>query len=208
MDSPVPQPGRPARSDARRNREHLLEVAREVLAEDGTQASLREIARRAGVGLGTLYRHFPNREALLDALLRQRFEELTTLAETLARTHEPRAALVEWLRTFLAGSTTYRGLVTAMIATIDDESSALHASCAAMRAATSELLTRAQRSGEIRGDVDHLDVIALVSAVGWIVEQSPRLVDRSDHLYALIMDALTVSRDEPWADRLYGADVP
>lgn len=197
MDSPVPQPGRTARSDARRNREHLLEVAGEVLAEQGTQASLREIARRAGVGLGTLYRHFPNREALLDALLRQRFDELTALAETLADTREPRTALVEWLRTFLAGSTTYRGLVTDMIANIDDESSALHASCAAMRAATSELLTRAQRSGEIRGDVDHLDVIALVSAVGWIVEQSPRLVDRSDHLYALIMDALTASRREP-----------
>ncbi|WP_232542068.1 TetR/AcrR family transcriptional regulator [Nocardia bovistercoris] len=190
MDSAVSRAGRTPRSDARRNREHLLEIAREVLAEQGAQASLREIARRAQVGMGTLYRHFPNREALLEALLGQSFERLTALADTLARTHEPRAALVEWLRTYLAGSITYRGLVTAMMSTLADESSALSAACADMREAAANLLRRAQDSGEVRADVDRIDVIALISAVGWITEQAPQLAGRGDHLFAVIVDAL------------------
>ena len=71
------------RADARKNRDHLLEVARDVVNEQGAEASLRDIARRAGVGLGTLYRHFPRREALLEALLRTRFDALTTRAREL-----------------------------------------------------------------------------------------------------------------------------
>jgi AcrR family transcriptional regulator len=179
----------PRRADARRNHERLLAAAGDVVAEQGTQASLREVARRAEVGLGTLYRHFPTRDALLEALLRQRFDDLAEAARELADA-APEQALTEWLRRFLAGSTTYRGLATSMMATLGDEGSPLSASCHAMREAAGALLLRAQESGHVRSDVDRLEVFALVSALGWIADEAPVLADRTEHLFSLVMDAL------------------
>jgi AcrR family transcriptional regulator len=178
------------RADARRNYERILEVAGTVVAEQGTQASLREVARRAGVGLGTLYRHFPTREALLEVLLRQRFDGLAEAARSLEDSQEPGAALERWLRQFLAGSTTYSGLAASMMATLEDQDSPLYVSCHAMRAAVARLLTRAQDAGHIRSDVDRTDLFALVSAIGWLSDQTPVMADRADHLFGLIMDAL------------------
>jgi AcrR family transcriptional regulator len=178
------------RADARRNYERILEVAGTVVAEQGTQASLREVARRADVGLGTLYRHFPTREALLEVLLRQRFDGLADRARSLEDSQDPGVALEQWLRQFLAGSTTYRGLAASMLATIEDEGSPLHASCHAMREAVGRLLTLAQEAGQVRSDVDRTDLFALVSALGWISDQTPTMADRTNHLFGLIMDAL------------------
>jgi AcrR family transcriptional regulator len=179
------------RADARRNYERILDVAGTVVTEQGTQASLREIARRAGVGLGTLYRHFPTREALLEVLLRQRFDGLAEKARSLEDSREPGAALEQWLRQFLAGSTTYRGLAASLMATIEDEDAPLYASCHAMREAVGRLLTRAQDAGHVRSDVDRTDLFALVSAIGWLSDQAPMMADRAEHLFALIMDAIT-----------------
>jgi AcrR family transcriptional regulator len=161
-----------------------------VVAEQGTQASLREIARRADVGLGTLYRHFPTRDALLEALLREMYDQLADRARTLEETRPPEPALREWLQEFLAGSTTYRGLSAAMIATLDDETSPLHASCSALRTAAARLLERAQTAGLVRPDVDRTDLFALVSAIGWIGEEAPSLAPRWPHLFELVMDAI------------------
>jgi AcrR family transcriptional regulator len=189
-----PTPPRALRADAQRNYERILDVARTVVAEHGTQASLREIARRAEVGLGTFYRHFPTRDALLEALLRHSFDHLAARAMSLADRASGRdgrgEALTEWLREFLAGGTTYRGLAASMMATISDEQSPLHASCLAMREAGARLLERAQESGHIRPDVDRMDLFALISAIGWITDQAPSLADRQEHLFSLIMDAL------------------
>ncbi|MCF2532041.1 TetR/AcrR family transcriptional regulator [Yinghuangia sp. KLBMP8922] len=179
------------RADALRNRDRILEVARAVIAEQGAQASLRDIARRAGVGMGTLYRHFPNREALLEALLRRRFDELAALAESLADDPRPaKTVLRTWLAEFGADAGTYRGLSTTLLATLDDPGSPLHASCQAMRTAGAGLLRRAQQAGDIRGDVDGTDLFALVSAVAWIADQSPALAYRRDHLFELVMAGL------------------
>jgi AcrR family transcriptional regulator len=176
------------RADARRNYERILEVAASVVAEQGTQASLREIARRAEVGLGTLYRHFPTRDDLLEALLRQRFDGLTEAARELAD-RPPGEALEEWLRRFLVGSTTYSGLAQSLMTT--DEGSPLYASCEAMREAAGRLLTRAQKAGHVRSDVDHFDLFGLVSALGWLADQAPEaMAGRTDHLFGLIMDAV------------------
>src|SRR4051812_41805783 len=101
---------RAQRADAQRNYDHLLKVARAVVTEQGAQASLREIARRAEVGLGTLYRHFPTRDALLEALLGQGFDRLAAKAAALEETDPPDAALKEWLRDFAVGSGTFSGL--------------------------------------------------------------------------------------------------
>ncbi|MDP9867984.1 MULTISPECIES: TetR/AcrR family transcriptional regulator [Streptosporangium] len=181
---------RAPRADALRNRARILEVARAVVEEQGAQASLRDIARRAEVGMGTLYRHFATREELLEALLRRRFDHLAGHAAALEADRPPAEALAEWLRAFTSGTAAYRGLATSMMATIDDESSPLHASCGAMRAAGARLLRRAQDAGAVRPDVDGLDLFALVGAVSWIADQTPTIAARRDHLFALIMDGL------------------
>jgi hypothetical protein len=98
--------------------------------------------------------------------------------------------LEQWLRQFLAGSTTYRGLAAAMMATLQDEGSPLYVSCHAMREAAGRLLARAQAAGHVRSDVDRTDLFALVSALGWISEQAPVMADRVDYLFGLVMDAI------------------
>src|SRR3954452_2753784 len=100
MTGTIATESRPMRADARRNVERLLAVAKETFAERGADAPLEEIARRAGVGIGTLYRHFPTREALLEALLRDSFEPLRAEADRLLTSPSPGDALDAWLRAF------------------------------------------------------------------------------------------------------------
>ena len=110
----------PMRADARKNYDHLLNVARSVVTEQGADASLRDIARRADVGLGTLYRHFPTREALLDALLRASLDALTQKAAELETSSSPDDALVYWFREGVAFVRSYSGVVALMAASIAD----------------------------------------------------------------------------------------
>ncbi|HWO63077.1 MAG TPA: helix-turn-helix domain-containing protein, partial [Umezawaea sp.] len=152
------------RADAQANRDRLLVVAAVVLAEQGVDASMRDIARRAEVGLATLLRHFPTREALLEALLRTSFDELTARAAEVETTDSPRDALMGWMREFVAVTTDYHGVVTSMVKAIEEPESALHASCVALRAAGARLLIRAQAAEVARTDVDGADLFALVSA--------------------------------------------
>ncbi|HEY0816072.1 MAG TPA: TetR/AcrR family transcriptional regulator [Pseudonocardia sp.] len=173
------------RADARKNYDQLLAVARAAVTEQGADASLRDIARRAGVGLGTLYRHFPTREALLEALLRASFDELAAQAVELETSSSPADALVVWLRDCVAGAHEYRGVVALMIAAIEDAQSALHASCVAMRAAGTRLLVRAQAAGLARADIDGTDLFALIGALAWLADQ-PSLAPRADHLFGII----------------------
>ncbi|GAA3218986.1 TetR/AcrR family transcriptional regulator [Dactylosporangium siamense] len=160
------------RVDARRNRDLLLAAAREAFETHGTDASLRDIARQAGVGIGTLYRHFPTREALLEALLASRFDALRDRAEELSATAAPGEALLGWLGELAAGSVTVRGLPESVMAALRDEESELHASCAGMRAAGGQLLQRAQEAGEVRADVTAAQVLALAAGLAWAGEQS------------------------------------
>jgi len=177
------------RADARKNYDHLVAVARDVVTEQGAQASLRDVARRADVGLGTLYRHFPTREALLEALLRASFDGLAVQAAVLETSNSPGEALVSWLRDCVACAHEYRGVVALMMAAIDDTGSALHASCAAMRAAGTRLLTRAQAAGRARTDLDGTDLFALVGALAWLNDQ-PSSAPRADHLFDVIASAI------------------
>ncbi|MCK2214115.1 TetR/AcrR family transcriptional regulator [Actinomadura sp. ATCC 31491] len=181
---------RAPRADAQRNRARILEVARTVVAEQGTQASLRDVARRAGIGLGTLYRHFPTRDELLETLLSDRFDRLAARAAALESTRPPADALAQWVSDFAEGATAYRGLAASMLATIEDETSSLHASCLAMRQAAGRLLGNAQAAGAVRADVDGTDLFALVNAVGWIADQAPSLSARRAHLLSLVLDGL------------------
>jgi AcrR family transcriptional regulator len=180
------------RADAKKNYDHVLEVGRDVVAEQGADASMRDIARRAGVGIGTLYRHFPTREALLEALLRQSFDELTTKADGLETSDSADHALVSWLRETVAMAHRHRGLIASMTVAIADPESALHASCVTMRASGTRLLARAQAEGKARGDIDGADLFALVGALAWLNDQ-PSLASRADHLFGVIASAILAS---------------
>lgn len=177
------------RADAQKNYEQLLAVARDVVTGEGADASLRDIARKAGVGLGTLYRHFPTREALLEALLRTGFDDSTQRAKELERSDDAGRALVTWLREAVAMTHDYRGAIALMVAAISDEHSALHGSCVALRAAGTQLLVRAQAEGAARRDMDGNDLFALISALAWLADQPP-LVPRADHLFDVISSAI------------------
>jgi len=186
-------PPRARRADAQRNRDRILEAARTVVDEQGTQASLRDVARRAGVGLGTLYRHFPTRDALLETLLGRGFDDLAARADGLAATGPPDEALRAWLRDFTLRATAHHGLSASLTEALNDESSPLHASCLAMRRAGARLLEDAQRAGHVRPDVDGLDLFSLAAAVSWVSGQSPATAARRDHLLTLVLDGLSLT---------------
>jgi AcrR family transcriptional regulator len=177
------------RADARENYRHILAVARVVVAEKGAEASLRDIARKADVGLATLCRHFPTREALLDALLRENLDELTKQASEFTTSKMPLDALVTWFRDATTFTHDYSGVVALMAAALENEDSALHASCTAVRVAGAQLLLHAQREGVARTDIDGVDLFALMAALAWLRDQ-PSFEPRSDHLVDVIISAI------------------
>jgi AcrR family transcriptional regulator len=187
---------RPQRADARRNRERILAVARTIVQEHGTDASLRDVARSSGVGLGTLYRHFPTRQDLLVALLHDLFHRFAARAAELHQSAEPRAAMTIWLREYLHGAAPYRGFASSMMETIFDPQSALFTSCTAMRDAVAELLARGQESGDFRTDIDALDIFVLLNAVSWIGDQNPVIAHRQERLLDLMLDGLSTPAPE------------
>lgn len=164
-----------SRTDAVRNRERLLRSARSVFAERGTDAALIDVARHAGFGVGTVYRHFPTHQALLEAVLLDGFESLRLLGLEPAAA-DPDAALVDWLRAFVAHLTEFRGLAASVLSSLHDETSQLSQSCQGMRETAALLLARAQREGTIRADLDVSTLLRLANAVALTVDQVPEKV--------------------------------
>ncbi|MCU1528162.1 MAG: TetR family transcriptional regulator [Frondihabitans sp.] len=177
------------RADAQKNYDRLLAVAREVVTEHGAEASLRDVARRADVGLGTLYRHFPTREALLEALLRADVDKLTSEAADLERVSTPENALQTWLRGCVALNHQYKGIAALLAAALKDPESALYESCVALHDIGARLLDRAQAAEVARPDIDGTDLFALVAALAWLYDQ-PALAPRADHLLDVIASAI------------------
>jgi AcrR family transcriptional regulator len=181
------------RADARRNYERLLEVARDVIAEDGADASLRDVARKADVGLGTLYRHFPTREALIQALLRTDVDNITAQAANLETVGSPEEGLRAWLRGCVAVNNEYRGVTALFAAALEDTESALHDSCVELHNTGARLLHRAQEAGVARADMNGTDLFALVAALAWLHDQ-PALAPRADHLLEVMLSAILTGR--------------
>ncbi|MFC8509770.1 TetR/AcrR family transcriptional regulator [Streptomyces sp. NPDC057411] len=175
------------RADARRNHERLLAEARAAFAAHGTDASLEDIARRAGVGIGTLYRHFPNREALLGAVFQDALAALLRYSAELAGAPDPCAALVTWLRTLIAHAGEYRGLSIALMSASYDRSSALAECSEPLRAAGTRLLARAKEAGAVRGDVSIGDLMQLTNAIALAAERSPEEPQLADRLLSLTL---------------------
>ncbi|MFF8097583.1 TetR/AcrR family transcriptional regulator [Streptomyces sp. NPDC016675] len=157
---------RPMRADARRNRERLLVVAAQAFAEHGEGASLDDIARRAGVGVGTLYRHFPTRRALLEAACLERIEAIAARADVIAGELPPGEALVAWLEELAAGMLQVRGLGALLGTAVAEGGPAADRACGdCLRGAVARLVRAARDEGTLRADVEPIEVLRLVHGV-------------------------------------------
>lgn len=175
------------RADAQRNRDRLIAAAGEVIGETGADASLEEIARRAGVGSATLHRHFPSRAELLGAVLHDRVQALCTRAEELATDPKAGPALVTWLRDVVTHAATARGLGPALSGYETDPEFEPHNM---IRRAARPLLERAQREGSIGRTVTVDDVLQLANGVALATESLPNPAGRADALMAIVADGL------------------
>jgi AcrR family transcriptional regulator len=161
---PTKNSARQPRADARENRERLLAAALELLTEAPAEASLSAVAARAGVGIGTLYRHFPTRDALVEAVFRNEVARLSDSAPKLLRDKPPEAALETWLERYAALVATKEGLSGALQAMLAPGSELYVASSARVMGAITTLLEAAAASGAIRADVDPKDILVTVAA--------------------------------------------
>ncbi|MFD9503602.1 TetR/AcrR family transcriptional regulator [Streptomyces sp. NPDC060035] len=183
-------PDRPMRADARRNYERLVGEARTSFAEHGTDASLEDIARQAEVGIGTLYRHFPNRHALMNAVFQEALASLLARSHELAEAEQPCRALVEWLGAIVTHAGEYRGLAQALMSASGDETSALAQCHVPLRQAGARLLARAQESGSVRADVSIDDLLQLTNAIALAAEQTPSDPGLAERLLLLTLQGL------------------
>jgi AcrR family transcriptional regulator len=175
------------RADARRSYEHLLAAAADVFAEQGTTAALDDIAKRAAIGNATLYRHFPTRQDLVQALLADRYDALRLNAERLLTAADPRAALAEWLRTFIAHVTAYRGLPASVMDTLRNPETEMSVSCQRMRDAAAKLLARAQAAAVMRSDLTITELLCLTNGVAVAAE---RRQEETARLLSLLIEGL------------------
>ncbi|GAB1822676.1 TetR/AcrR family transcriptional regulator [Herbidospora sp. RD11066] len=165
------------RADARRNYDRLLTEAGAAFAEKGTEASLEDIAKAAGVGVGTLYRHFPTRQDLIMAVLRDGFDAMATTATEL-KCDDPGLALRQWLLAQLGHITATRGLAAEMSVAINNPESPLYGSCEILFAVSTDLLDRAKEAGLVRPDLTQADLSSVVQGIAWSCESDPARQER------------------------------
>src|SRR3954453_4004688 len=183
---------RPRRADARRNYDKVLAAAREAFAEGGESTALEEIARRAGVGIGTLYRHFPNRQALLEALYFGEVEDVCRSAAELKGAEDPWEALNAWLERFVAYLATKRALADELLKPMDIGAPVFQTSRESLYAAGAPLLERAQDAGVVRRDVAIADVIQMVMSIAKLPSPDPA---QTQHILRVALDGLRYGRD-------------
>lgn len=171
-------PTRPMRADARRNYDKILATARIVFAERGADGSLDEIAKRAEVGPGTLYRHFPTREALLDALMKDWTDRVAADADAAIETELPaRDMLLNWFEHFIEHITLHRGAASKVCAAMDDPSSPMYRKCRVMGEANRRVVAHLDSRGELRPGIDPANVMRLVSGIASVTDMSPEGLD-------------------------------
>ena len=178
--------GKPQRADARRNRERVLGAAREAFAQGGESTALEEIARRAGVGIGTLYRHFPNRQALLEALYINEVEEVSRSAAELDDA-DPWHALNDWLASLIDYLATKRALANELLDYLDQDAPLFKECRTSLFAAGEPLLRRAQDAGVVRPDVEFADVLHMVGGITKMPASHP---GQAEHVVRIALDGL------------------
>jgi AcrR family transcriptional regulator len=177
---------RPKRADARRNYDKVIAAARSAFTESGAETSLEGIARRAGVGIGTLYRHFPNRQALLEAVYVEEVERLAASASELEDLG-PWEALTTWLEGFVEYMATKQALASELLDNVGPGAPLFTACRGCLYDAGGPLLERAQAAGVVRLDVDLPDVIHLVGGIAKMQTTGP---ERVAHLLSIALDGL------------------
>lgn len=171
------------RADSLRNREKLLVAAREVFSAGGPEASLEAVARTAGVGIGTLYRHFPTREALFQGVYRNEVDQLVELAARLADEPETVDALRHWLHANVGMIATKKGMLAALAPAVDSSNELYADSAARLTRSAGDLMARAVAAGETRGDISPEDLMRALIGMCYMREQNEwqaavtRLVD-------------------------------
>jgi AcrR family transcriptional regulator len=174
---------RKPRTDAQRNRERILEVAKEAFTRSGANSSLDDIAKHAGVGAGTLYRHFPTREALLEAVYRTEVEKLAAAERQFVQTMPPIDALRAWMLLFVDYIATKKIIAPALNTLVGGPSKVFEASGAQIKGAIHALVERAIKSGDLRPDLDPLDLLRALIGVSNVMsgpdwpQSARRLVD-------------------------------
>lgn len=189
------------RADAVRNRERLVQTAKAAFAEAGPDVGLEEVARRAGVGIGTLYRHFPTRDALVEAVYRQEIDRLADAAPELLADGPAIAALEKWLLGYARLIATKRGLKE-VVATVFDPCADVYAHYRERTLSAATLLIEAAaRAGAIRDDVDPEDVLLAVAASTWAITESGNdWEERGRRLLRLTLDGLRYRPTSPSED--------
>ena len=178
---------RPMRADARRNFDRLIVAAREAFTEHGPEASLDDIARRAEVGPGTLYRHFPTRIALLEAVYRDDIRRLSGLAHELLAEKPVEEVLGAWMREQVGYVLRRRGLAVTMKTMLDRDSETMAYCKAMLREAADAILVPAKEAGLIRSEVTASDLLRLGHALGYTLEYAPEDAER---LLSYLLDGL------------------
>jgi AcrR family transcriptional regulator len=191
---PTQQPllERPKRADARRNYEKVLAAAREAFAEGGESTSLEEIARRAGVGIGTLYRHFPNRQALLEAVYVNEVEEVSRSATAQLGSADPWEALNSWFERVIGYLATKRALANELLNYLELDAPLFQTCRAELFDAGEPLLTRAQEAGVVRPDVSIAEVMQMVIGIAKIPTSDP---SQTEHILRIALDGLRYGQD-------------
>jgi AcrR family transcriptional regulator len=179
------QPQRAQRADARANHDKLVAAARALFSEKGTSAPLEEVAERAGVGIGTLYRHFPTRQALLEAVYVDEVEAMARAAAELEAL-PPWDALSQWLHQYLGFAATKRALNEALMET-DPNSNVLLTCRTAIVGAGTTLVERAQHAGVVRNDTTFTDIVRMVGAIALVPTEDP---EQTKRLLELALDGL------------------
>lgn len=182
-------PARRLRADASRNREKLIEIAGIAFAERGGDASLEDIARQAGVGIGTLYRHFPTREHLVEVVYRREVEALCAAADELAQHKAPDVALAEWMQRFVDYMAAKRGMANSLRILFDANSEVFANTSGMVTSALRGLVEAAIADGSIRSDIDSVDVLHALSGM-FSSPDTPDWRHRSRRLVSLLMDGM------------------
>jgi AcrR family transcriptional regulator len=194
----APAPVRKPRADGVRNRERLAQAAKAGFAETGPDVSLEEIARRAGVGIGTLYRHFPTRDAIIQAVYRREVLQLADAATRLLDTLSPGEALHEWMRLFVDCIAT-RKLMASALSAIVGGAPELHASSGTrISDAMTLLVERARASGAIRAQVEPADVLRALIGLTYC-DTGPAWEASAHRLIDILVDGLRRPREDSWA---------
>ncbi|WP_030937125.1 TetR/AcrR family transcriptional regulator [Streptomyces sp. NRRL S-646] len=185
---------RPQRADARSNRERILNVAEEVFGKGGESASTEEVARLANVGIATVFRHFPTKAALLEAVLVQRFDRLREQAETLLHATDPGTAFFDFFRHLVADATGKIAITEALLEVGGDHGSDAAQASDGLRRAVGALLQQAQRAGAVRNDVELPEVYALLVATSRASAPAHVEEEVRDRMLAIVFDGLAPRR--------------